>query len=108
MLIDILYSMVIVVNVLAYVPQILKLLHARSDCREISLQTWTLWLATALITIAYAALRVNDPKFIIASLANGSCIAIVTVLILRARLSYNAKTSPQTQTTRTNKPALFK
>jgi PQ loop repeat len=86
MILDLLYSLVIIVNIIAYMPQILELWRTKSDCRNFDLRTWFLWIGTSAISLAYAVYRVNDLKFALVSSANLIGIGAIIALTLRNRV----------------------
>lgn len=86
MILDVLYSLVIIINAAAYMPQIYALWRTDSDSRDIALGTWFTWLFTSTISLLYAVYRIHDMKLTLVSLANFIGITAIIVLTLRNRV----------------------
>lgn len=79
------YSVIITLQALAYLPQIFELLRTTSDCRNFSLKMWGVWLASAIISLAYAIWVLGDLKFSLLNIANTLGISTIIFLTLRNR-----------------------
>ena len=68
------------IRIIAYVPQILKAARDTNGASAISYTTWLLFLASHLMTIAYAIICIGDLLMAIIFLGNAlACLAIVSV-----------------------------
>jgi hypothetical protein len=68
------------IRTIAYVPQILKAARDTNGASAISYTTWLLFLASHLMTIAYAIICIGDLLMAIIFLGNAlACLAIVSV-----------------------------
>lgn len=55
---SILMSMCIGITMLSYIPQIVKLVRTKSS-EDLSLVSWTLWLAEGFAYLGYAIIQAN-------------------------------------------------
>lgn len=88
-IIDIMYASVAVVSLLAYLPQIIRLIKRHTDCRDISLGSWWIWNYTATASLLYGVFRLHDTLFIIACIANLFGVNIIIGLVLYKRWRYS-------------------
>lgn len=86
-----LYSTVGIVVIFSYMPQILKLIRAKTSCDEISLASWWIWNYTTTVTLLYAWIDISDVKLTIVTLINFICVNIVICLTLYKRQKYRKK-----------------
>ena len=62
------YTIIGVISLVAYLPQIMTLWRSNSSSKDISLQTWSIWSLNALVSMFYAVFVLQD---LIASLVFG-------------------------------------
>ncbi len=87
-MISFLYSIAIIVVILAYIPQIYCLLKARTRCSDISLITWFIWEGTTIIGLLYAIYEINDLKLIIVNTACTFLSGVIIVVTIYKRNKY--------------------
>lgn len=87
-MLSILYSVMGFIAMCAYVPQILKIWRAQGRCEDLSLQTWSVWFGSALITMLYANIQVQDTLYVVMSSTNFFFTSITMSLILWRRFSH--------------------
>lgn len=96
------YSLVPMIGVSAYVPQIITLWKSKKKLENFQFATWSLWLFAASISVMYGVFKLQDLMFTITSLANAIPLAIVIVLACKrsgmslngAALKINARINP--------------
>lgn len=76
-----LYPLVGLLSLIAYLPQILNLIKAQSDCSTVSLTSWMIWLLSSGLTWWYSAVAVDDFAFFAVSSIHFICISAVVALI---------------------------
>ena len=75
-----LYSMVGVINLVAYVPTIAKLYRSETACRELPLSSWLTWGTCSLISLVYGIFELGDIPFCAVAAVNlASNIAVLTL-----------------------------
>ena len=84
-----LYSMVIVISFVGYMPQLHKLWIAQGDCADVSISTWGIWKLTSLISLAYGYFELSDVKFCLSAGINAICIAAVISLTAWKRWKFS-------------------
>lgn len=78
-----LYALAPVLSSAGYLPQIRKLLRAKPhEVRGISTHAWFIWLANALIAVAYGVIRLHDPLFIVVSSVSAGWCSLLIMLTL--------------------------
>lgn len=82
---SILMSMCIGITMISYIPQIVKLIRTKSS-EDLSLVSWTLWLAEGFAYLGYALIQ---GEFWLLLEEGVSCVLLLTTLILT--LLYRAK-----------------
>ncbi|MGE4312755.1 MAG: PQ-loop domain-containing transporter [Pseudobdellovibrionaceae bacterium] len=87
-MLSVLYSAIGFIGICAYLPQILKIIRTDGRCEDLSLQSWSIWFASSLITTLYAALQVKDTLYASMSGANCFFVTLTMSLILWRRFSY--------------------
>lgn len=75
---SILMSMCIGITMLSYIPQIVKLVRTKSS-EDLSLVSWTLWLAEGFAYLGYAIIQ---GEFWLLLEEGVSCVLLLTTLIL--------------------------
>ncbi len=82
-----LYSLVPVVNGLAYCPQIYGLYKSPpEETRSTSLGMWAIWVACAFIATLYSSIIVQDQLYAITSFVNFVACFVVAALTLFKKL----------------------
>jgi len=81
-----LYIAVPVASAISWVPQIFRLVKEPSLGVGMSLPTWFAWSAMGLITLAYAAIVVQDVPFIVTAAVNAVGQIAVTYFAIKSRL----------------------
>lgn len=78
-----LYALAPVLSSVGYLPQIRKVLKsAPHELRGISVHSWLIWFANALIAVAYGVVRIHDPLFItVSSISAGWCALLITLTL---------------------------
>ncbi len=84
-----LYSTVGFIVVFSYMPQILKLVKAITNCKEISLFSWWIWNYTSVISLLYSIFDLGDLKLSIVNLINVICINAIIAITLYKRRKYS-------------------
>lgn len=69
-IIHFLYSTIVVIAVFGYIPQLYKLWKSDGDSKDVSLMTWSIWLYTWIVSLAYGILVLEDLKFCIVAIIN--------------------------------------
>lgn len=80
-----LYSCVIVITLVGYMPQIARLIATKTDCADISISTWSMWKVASLISLAYGHYELSDLKFCATAGINAVCIATIISITLWKR-----------------------
>lgn len=82
-----LYLIVPVIVLLAYVPQIARLVRDPASGAAHSLATWVMWTVAGAVTLLYVAVKVHDPLLVITAAGNlvGECIVLVYAVLARIR-----------------------
>ena len=84
-MLDYMYSFVAIVTLMGYVRQIAQLWKTTSNCKDISISTWNIWLATSVISVLYGHYELSDLKFTLTAGVNLVCISAIIMLVLRNR-----------------------
>lgn len=87
-MIAMLYSMAAVVTLCGYIPQIINIWKTKTDCRDISMSTWSIWQATSLVTLLYSHYEVADLKLCLTAGINLTCITVVIAITTYKRTRY--------------------
>jgi len=74
------FSMVNTFRVIAYVPQILRILRDGTGAHAVAISTWMLFLISHLTTVAYAVVVAEDLRMAAIFAANAACCAAIVVL----------------------------
>ena len=80
-----LYPSVGLISISAFVPQIVSLIKSKTSPINISIQSWSLWVLSALISLGYGLFHLEDLMFIIISLNSFLLSAYVVVLTINKR-----------------------
>jgi uncharacterized protein with PQ loop repeat len=67
-------------RLITYLPQILAVWRCQDGARALSLITWTSWVVSHVTALLYGAVVLHDPFFVVVSLINLVCSAIVVVI----------------------------
>jgi hypothetical protein len=67
-------------RVLAYVPQIIRVLHDEHGASAISYTTWSLFAASHISTVLYATVALGDLTMAVVFAVNAGCCAAIIVL----------------------------
>ena len=81
-IITMMYASAAFINMISFVPQVIKLLRDRSKSDAISLQTQALWLYAVVAGLLYATMIVNDPVLIAATTVTFTGCVSITLLTL--------------------------
>jgi hypothetical protein len=78
-------------RVLAYVPQIVRVLHDEHGASAISYTTWSLFAVSHISTVLYAAIAVGDSTMAVVFAVNaGCCAAIIALTAYKRRIFASA------------------
>ena len=69
-IIGFLYSLVGVVAIIGYTPQIVTLWKSTTMSEDVSIPTWAIWLVTWIISLTYGIVELADLKFCLVALIN--------------------------------------
>ena len=83
MIANILMMSCTVTTLIAYVPQIARIL-IRKESDDISVSSWALWLFEGVCYVIYAIIQ-KDPVFILAEVTGLFCVLAVLALTLKYR-----------------------
>lgn len=83
-----LYSLVGVVALIGYMPQIITLWRAKNPCRDVSVPTWAIWISTWIVSLVYGITALGDFKFIMVALVNVVGHGLIIILTLKNRYVY--------------------
>ena len=82
-----LYSLIPIVVIISYFPQIVSLMKAtREEATAMSLASWLIWDFSGLIATLYALIIVHDMRFVFVSSAGLACCLLITGMIIGKRL----------------------
>lgn len=87
-IISILYASVAGVSLVAYIPQIIRIMHRKTACHDIAVTTWMIWNYTAFVTVLYAYFITQDMVFSFVSAVNLAGINIVILMTAYKRWKY--------------------
>jgi uncharacterized protein with PQ loop repeat len=82
-LIEILYILSSTIAILSSMPQVMQLLRTKAS-EELSVPTWSMWLATQFVSVAYMA-NLGNLLLMCFSIAWLSFYTVMMVLIIRYR-----------------------
>lgn len=74
------YSLVPIISVIGYGPQIMSVLKHEGKLENFPFSTWSIWMLTSVVSLAYGVFKLNDVLFIITAL---SCV-IPNMLVIAA------------------------
>jgi hypothetical protein len=80
-----LYPLVALISGAAYLPQIVSLWKLENRAEDISLSSWCIWLASALISFGYGIFCLKDPRFCLVAALSVVMISLVVGLIMHNR-----------------------
>ncbi len=92
-MIGFLYSTVGIIVAISYLPQVLRLIKAKTQCIEISLTSWMIWNYTSIISLLYSIVDLGDLKLSIVNAVNVLFINLIIVITLYKRNKYSAPTN---------------
>lgn len=84
------YPLVTIISVIGYLPQIKTLITTRTNCADIALSSWTLWLVSSAISVGYGVFYLKDTMFIITCAANLCLVGTVIALVIYRRQQWTA------------------
>jgi len=87
-IIGFLYSLVGVVALIGYTPQIITLWKSKTSSKDVSISTWLIWLSTWCISLTYGIVELADLKFCIIAVINIVGHLIIIGLTLKNRRKY--------------------
>ncbi|MGH1457002.1 MAG: hypothetical protein ACRBDI_09495 [Alphaproteobacteria bacterium] len=84
-----LYSLVGIIALFGYLPQIITLTKAKTPCLDVNIQTWCIWLTSWVISLIYGIIELHDLKFSAVALINvaGHCGILFTTIYKRKKYS---------------------
>jgi len=96
-IIDFLYSLIAIVAIIGYTPQIIQLWRSKTDSKDVSLLTWGIWMGTWIISLLYGVFELGDMKFTLVAIINliGHVFIIVLTLCNRNRFKNAPKKTSQ-------------
>lgn len=71
-IIGFLYSLIGVIAIIGYTPQIITLWKSKTQSKDVSIPTWFVWLSTWIISLLYGIIELQDFKF--------SMIAVINIV----------------------------
>lgn len=87
-IIGFLYSLVGVIALIGYMPQIITLWKAKNPCTDVSIPTWLIWISTWIVSLIYGITELGDIKFSMIATINIVGHAIIIGLTLKNRYFY--------------------
>lgn len=75
------YSVMGLIMISAYIPQIRTLLKGRGDCRDLSLTTWWIWTVGSVVNSAYGWWVLADFRYTFFCVVTLILCAVITGLI---------------------------
>ena len=88
------------IRVLAYIPQVVRLVRDCDGARSVSCLTWGLFAVSNLTTAAYALLVVSDLRMVAIFAVNTACCIIIVALTVYKRLRLDGLAPPRLSETR--------
>ena len=88
-----LYPLVTVISIFGYLPQIKALLFTNSNCADISLSSWYLWIVSSAISLGYGYFHLKDFMFVLTTGAGLVLMLAVVGLVLYRRWEFKNKES---------------
>lgn len=93
-----LYMLNCAICIVAYMPQLWKLVHDKTDSASVSMPSWLIWIYTGAVGLAYAVVVNGDPLLILSAGSNMLlCAAVVGMLFfnryIKSKMSKGAETS---------------
>ncbi len=77
------------ISIVAYIPQIAKLLKDKTDSASVSIGSWLIWVYTSCIALAYAVFINGDALIILSSgIAVFFCSLVVGLLIFNKTFKF--------------------
>lgn len=92
-MIGFLYSTVGLVVAVSYLPQVLRLIKAKTQCIEISLTSWMIWNYTSIVSLLYSIFDLADLKLSIVNAINVLFINLIILITLYKRKKYSLPAS---------------
>ena len=80
-----LYPVVAIISLFAYIPQIRTLISTKSNCEEISLSSWYLWILGSGISLGYGIFHLQDFLFTLTCAISLILMSAVVALVLYRR-----------------------
>lgn len=89
-----LYPLVALVSFSGYVPQIIKLIRAKTPMDGISVQSWLTWMSNCCISMGYGFFHLKDLMFV-ATMATSFCsmTAVVGLVLYNRHLRFRKEKS---------------
>ena len=87
-MISFLYSTVAVIVAFGYLPQTIRLIHSHTNCPDIALWTWFIWNYTAIISLLYSVIELQDLKLSIVNGVNVFFISLIITITIYKRRKY--------------------
>lgn len=83
------YSIVPVIAVTGFIPQIIKLIKDAEARKTSALGTWIIWNIACLASVLYAVFIIEDFLFLVTAGINLACHMVVLSVILKDRIGRN-------------------
>ena len=76
------YSLVALINVVSYFPQIVSLVKADARSVNVSIASWLMWAFSYVLSVGYGIFCLNDMKFVVVSGVSLVMVLSVTILLI--------------------------
>ncbi|MCB1556726.1 MAG: hypothetical protein KDJ15_05370 [Alphaproteobacteria bacterium] len=91
---SLLYPLVAIISIVAYIPQIKTLLFATRSPQNISLSSWMMWVASSFLAFGYVATHVHDSMLCLTTGVNLGMVALTAGLVAYNRyIRFSDKTT---------------
>ncbi len=88
-MISFLYSTVAIIVAIGYLPQTMRLIRSRTNCPDIALWTWFIWNYTAIVSLLYSIIELQDLKLSIVNGVNVFFISLIIIITMYKRRKYS-------------------
>jgi len=80
-----LYPLVALISFSGYIPQIIRLLRAKTPIDGISIQSWCTWIINCIISMGYGFFHLKDLMFVATMATSMTSMMVVVSLVLYNR-----------------------
>lgn len=80
-----LYPLVALISFSGYVPQIIKLIRAKTPMDGIAVQSWLTWIVNCCISIGYGFFHLKDLMFVCTMATSMTSMIVVVSMVLYNR-----------------------